>query len=131
VYGYYHDDTSLLNAINTIILENIDNTFIIGGDFNTIVNPLIDKKNGNAHKQGSKRLNELLKDNELIDVWRVKNPDTKMYTWHSNTNPPILCRLDYFLVSNNMFNDVSECNISYGFKTDHSTVSMVINTVST
>jgi len=44
VYGYNHDNTSLLNTINTIILENNDNTFIFGGDFNTKVNPLFDKK---------------------------------------------------------------------------------------
>jgi len=29
VYGYNHDDTSLPNTINTIILENFDKTFII------------------------------------------------------------------------------------------------------
>jgi len=53
VYGYTQDDTSLFNTLNTIIMENNDNTFIIGGEFNTIVNPLLDKKNGNlnAHKQ--------------------------------------------------------------------------------
>jgi len=108
-------------------------TFIIGGDVNTLVNPLLDKKNGNlnAHKQGSNRLNELLNEIELVDVWRIKHPGIKIYTWHSNTNPPIFCRLDYFFVSNNIVNDVSECNISYGFKTDHSTVSMVINIAST
>ena len=133
VYGYNQDDTSLFNTLNTIIMENNDNTFIIGGDFNTIVNPLLDKKNGNlnAHKQGSKRINELLIDNELIDVWRIKNPDTKMYTWHSNTNPPIFCRLDYFFVSNNIVNAVSDWSISYGFKTDHSVVSMVLDIVVT
>ena len=27
VYGYNHDDTSLLNTINTIILENFDNVY--------------------------------------------------------------------------------------------------------
>ena len=42
-----------------------------------------------------------------------------------------LSKFTRILVSNNIFNDVSECNISYGFKTDHATVSMVINTVST
>ena len=54
VYGYNQDDTSLFNTLNTIIMENNNNTFIIGGDFNTKVNLLLDKKNGNlhAHKQG-------------------------------------------------------------------------------
>ena len=129
IYGYNHDDVSQLNTINKTIMENNENTFIIGGDFNTIVNPLLDKKNGNlnAHKQGSKRLNEILNQNELIDVWRIKNPDTKMFTWHSNTNPPVFCRLDYLFISNNLVNNVSECTISYGFKTDHSTVSMVLD----
>jgi len=78
-----------------------------------------------------KRINKLLADNELIDVWRIKNPDTKMYNWHSNTNPPIFCRLDYFFVSINIVNAVSDCSISYGFKTDHSVVSMVLDIVAT
>ena len=55
-----------------------------------------------------------------------------MYTWHSNTNPTIFAdQTKYGLVSKSIVNDVSECNISYGFKTDPSNVSIVINTDST
>ena len=133
VYGHNTDDVTLFNTLNNILIDHNDDTFIIGGDFNTIVNPLRDKKNGNinAHKNGSKRINEIINENDLIDIWRLKHPDSYKYTWHSNTNPPIFCRLDYFFISSNIVNNISDCNISYGYKTDHSLVSMTLETSQT
>ena len=38
---------------------------------------------------------------DLVDIWRVKNPSTKSYTC-SQKSPNIFCRLDYWLISNNL-----------------------------
>ena len=46
IYGYNSDETSLLNKLQTYLGENEDKTFIIGGDFNTVLNTELDKKNG-------------------------------------------------------------------------------------
>ncbi len=59
-----------------------------------------------------------------------KNPTRCRYTWSSNTNPPVHCCLDYFfLVSFNLLSQIEKWNISYGFMSDHSSVSLLVMTV--
>ena len=64
----------------------------------------------------------------LIDIWREKNPNTYQYTWHSNSRPVIFSRLDYFLISNYLLNTLPKCQIKPGYKTDHSTVILSLDT---
>ena len=59
---------------------------------------------------------------DLRDIWRDKNPMLRQFTWHSSHRPPILCRLDYFLISNNLSNSVASCSHKASFKSDHSVV---------
>ena len=67
------------------------------------------------------------KTNELSDIWRIQNPQSKKYTWHSNHKPPIFCRLDYFLISNNLVNITQNCKIKTAYKTDHSLISISLD----
>ena len=60
-------------------------------------------------------------------MWRIKHPEKKQYTWHSNQSPFVHCRLDYFLVSENILNILKSCVIKPGFKTDHSMVSLTLD----
>ena len=55
------------------------------------------------------------------------HPDIKQFTWHSHHKPPIFCRLDYFLISENFRNSVVKHNI--GYKSDHSKVSLNIDLI--
>ena len=64
---------------------------------------------------------------DLSDAWRVFNPNTRQYTWHSSSKPVIFSRLDYFLVSNSFLNQISKCKIQPGFMSDHSLVSLELN----
>ena len=124
IYGPNKDDVELINILDKTLIENNSETFIIGGDFNTTLDNKKDKLNGNldTHKKCSVRIKEVMENNDLCDIWRIKNHDIKQYTWHSNTNPPIFCRLDYFLISSHILNLVKNCNIKPGYKSDHSIV---------
>ena len=64
---------------------------------------------------------------DLADVWRVRNPTLRQYTWHSSSKPVIFSRLDYFLISHSFLNQISSCKIKPGFMSDHSMISMVLN----
>ena len=55
---------------------------------------------------------------DLIDAWRVLNQDARRYSWRRR-NPEIHCRLDFFLVS-------QDTDISAGYKTDHSLITIKI-----
>ena len=55
----------------------------------------------------------------MLDIWRVRNPKARKYTWVSNTTPPIYCRLDFFLISTNLAGKVRKCDIHSGYQSDH------------
>ena len=109
--------------------NNEDKTFIIGGDFNTVLDIKTDKKNGriDTHKKCREIIKSIMNINDLTDIWRTKHPSKKMFTWHSNSKPTIFCRLDYFLLSNNIVNCTTKSEIKNGYKTDHSLITVSLN----
>lgn len=59
----------------------------------------------------------------LLDIWRNRNPHTERFTWR-NKSLKIQCRLDFFLISKNVYNVVSSCNISNAPESDHSVITL-------
>ena len=82
------DQLEFLNILKTLVLENDDSSLILGGDFNTYLNPFLDKANTihNAVSKYGKNLLQLMEDYELIDIWQVLNPTVKRFTWRQK-NP--------------------------------------------
>ena len=112
------------NELDNFVCENI----IYAGDFNFVLNLTLDKKGGRKHtnfKAREENFNYIVK-RDLIDIWRYKHTVEKHFTWRSNNNPPIMCRLDFFLISNSLKDYVVDTNIYHGFKSDHSLVSLHI-----
>ena len=100
---------------------------IIGGDFNLVLDLDMDKKGGLAktHTESVKTLKDFCAQVELLDAWRVLNPDTRRYTWRRK-RPEIQCRLDFFLITESLMCTVQSDNISTGYKTDHSLIEIKI-----
>ena len=48
--------------------------------------------------------------NDLIDIWRIRNPDKKQFTW-TQKKPLVRRHLDYWLVSTDVQDDLTETNI--------------------
>ena len=65
-------------------------------------------------------------EHDFADIWRIKNPSSKGFTWSQNL-PMILCRLDYWLISNNLQDSVSVTNIIPAIKTDHAAIPLDFN----
>ena len=61
---------------------------IIGGDFNLVLDLNKDKKGGRykTHTNSVKTLEKFIDELNLIDVWRVLNPDILRYTWRQKKN---------------------------------------------
>ena len=61
---------------------------IIGGDFNLVLDLNKDKKGGRSktHTNSVKTLEKFIDELNLIDVWRVLNPDIPRYTWCQKKN---------------------------------------------
>ena len=58
-----------------------------------------------------------------MDIWRIKHPDSKSFTW-SQKSPRIFCRLDYWLISNNLSDFVGSTEIVSAVQTDHDAISL-------
>lgn len=99
---------------------------IIGGDFNCIVNPNIDKIGGKVTygTTGNEQIQEIVKDFQLLDCFRILNPDEVNVTF---TSSKVGCRLDRFYITKYLCNDVVVCkNVPFG-NSDHDAVYLHLN----
>ena len=55
----------------------------------------------------------------LIDVFRYLHPEARRYTW-CRRNPIKQARLDYFIVSGPLIDLIQNCDITAGYRSDHS-----------
>ncbi len=104
-----------------LILINI----IIGGDFNFYMDHELDKQKNMTSKDNNpafrQEMNALLESLNLADCWRIQNPNSQRYTWHSRGKSS---RLDYFFISEHLLNDINKCSIETGLHSDHSIVNL-------
>ena len=65
-----------------------------------------------------------MKENlDLVDVWRIFNPDDKRYTWRQR-RPMVQCRLDFFLVSQSILGNITLADICPGYNTDQPMITL-------
>jgi hypothetical protein len=100
----------------------------MGGDFNFIFNPEFDRKGGAPIAVGNSRRN-ILKTMEditdylqLKDIWRVRNPQSKRFTWRRRNPDIIKSRLDLWFVSENLEDYIVKSDIVPFINTDHSAI---------
>ena len=103
---------------------------IAAGDWNTIISANIDKAGGQTIEGETltTEMKTLKLDLNLHDIWRLKNPLTKRYTFRQR-NPLIQSRLDYFLISHCSLDMVEETHILASFCSDHSCISLHLSSL--
>ena len=115
--------SSVLEDMNTDSSYNI----ILGGDFNVHFNSTLDNLGGRmVAKSSVQNIKELMLAHDLVDIWRLQNPETNQFTW-SQKNPPIKRRLDYWLISDSSQDYISKTNIIPAIKSDHSAIILNLN----
>ena len=97
---------------------------IVGGDFNVILDEVLDRRGGNKkRKESAKYVEELCVEHDLIDIWRIRNPSETRITWCQKT--PIIQRsLDYWLVSDCLQVNIDTVDITTAIKSDHSAITL-------
>ena len=85
---------------------------IIAGDWNLVLDPNLDDHNYKHHNnvKARERVEDLIVNLGLTDIWRDLNPEARRYTWR-------LCssRLDFFLISDTFVQYVENAEIEYGY----------------
>ena len=68
----------------------------------------------------------MLTEFNFEDIWRIKHPNIRSYTWSQNS-PLVLCRLDYWFTSHNLHDFIENVNITPSIKSDHSLITLQLN----
>ena len=109
--------------------EYATDNILIGGDFNTHLNPLLDKKGGTRilKTDYAKLVENLMTEFNLVDIWRARHAyDLKFTRTEKSRTGLIQSRLDYWLVSEGTSYLINNCTIKPGKRSDHSLIKLEV-----
>ena len=125
VYGPNKDDPTFYEQLKEQIIKMNCSDIVMAGDFNLVLDPARDydnyKRVNNPNAQ--EKMQDIINELELCDIWRQMNPDLKRFTWR-RSNPFQQSRLDFFLITDTVVSMVEDSDIVCGYRTDHSMVSL-------
>jgi exonuclease III len=123
LYGYNTDKPELFTEILQKSAGFANTSFLFCGDWNVVQNKSDDTYNviHDRNQNARKKIEELKETFELLDPWRTCYPVDKKFTWHQ-TSPIKQSRIDYFLVSEDIFSLMEYTKIIPGYRTDHSAI---------
>lgn len=130
-YGPNEDHPEFYTKLFNKLEESYENnSMIMGGDFNTALNTEKDLYNNKGLNHPKKRqiILEYLEKKNLVDVWRVRNPEKRTFSWRkSDSKEIIMSRLDYFFISEDLMLRVQDTDIKAKYRSDHSRITLTVN----
>ena len=125
IYGPNTDSPQFYTEVFDIITEMNTQSVIMCGDWNLVQDQNLDTKYYlNENNVRAKETVLLHKEQlQLEDPWRITYPSKMAFTWFQK-NPIKMSRLDFFLVSSDIMNLLSDITIKPGYRSDHSFVSL-------
>ena len=100
VYAPNSRQVTFFRKIKDLLTTFASGILVLGGDFNIPLDPLIDTSNGTSSLpyRALKQIKIQLKELTLHDTWRTLYPQTRDFTYFSNTHQKY-SRIDYFFLS--------------------------------
>ncbi len=84
VYAPNEYDSVFYQQLVSILLSLNDYHLVIGGDFNAVHNPILDRSQiSHSDKTSSKLFKGFIKQVDVCDIWRLRNEAVKDYTFFS------------------------------------------------
>ena len=123
LYGLNTDEPQFFDEMFNQLSNFSNSSILLCGDWNVVQDYTLDTYNivHNRNQNCRKKLEDYTESFELVDPWRVCFPDSRKYTWRQ-CSPIKQSRLDYFLVSEDIFSLMKTVKIIPGYKTDHSAI---------
>ncbi|XP_017563936.2 uncharacterized protein LOC108433712 [Pygocentrus nattereri] len=125
---YHHQkDEAILSRLSEYLQNNATGMMVIGGDFNAVFSPFIDKKEPTINQSHSVLLNRLklfMRSLQLVDVWRWLHNFMRFYTYYRRESTS---RIDFFFVPEECLWRVQSCEIEDVPANDHLPVSLELN----
>ena len=102
---------------------------VVGGDWNCTIDSLLDRTGEEPHIQSSATLSQVIAESGVVDVWRVKHPQARQYTWVKVLDGNIrAARLDRVYLSHSFSNRLLNSHIYLVGFTDHHLVTLDVHT---
>ena len=129
IYCPNRDETETMTTVNEWIGQNSGCPVILGGDFNTVLSPTIDRLSQNTSRnpdycpQRRKAVLNTMKEFDLVDIWRKLHPSENQYTFVRGNAQS---RLDFFLISDGLLhgNKSADCRVLPSCMSDHRAVEL-------
>lgn len=105
------------------------------GDWNVVQDQQLDTF-GYLHENNStkiiarRKVLEIMEEWELVDPWRTNNPTQRRFTWRTGGGNLKQARLDFFLISPDLYTRVDSSDIYPGYRTDQSLVTLSLLPIS-
>ena len=97
VYAPNKDDPNFFDTFFTKVYNFSNANLILGGDWNLVLNDLLDKDGGlpHANRKSKERLKSYIIFFNLTDIFRITNPKKKVYT-RFQSQPYTATRIVFF-----------------------------------
>lgn len=127
IYAPNNVEPDFFHNINQIV-GNMEGQVIIAGDFNQVMDGVIDRSipSGKSSPKDRAAIKMLVEDLNLVDIWRLVNPHEREYTFYSHCHKTH-SRIDLFLTSNTVVDSVVSCEIGAITLSDHGTVELQVD----
>ena len=100
--------------------SHVGKSIIVGGDLNICLDNTL-KIPSNLNKSYLDSLERLMQNLNMVDIWRLKHPNTVRYTRREKTRSGFTqSRIDHFLISCHLEFSVVSTDMVPGLKLDHS-----------
>ena len=120
------DSPLFFSKLQDLLQDNDADYCVICGDFNLVLNPVMDTY-GYKHINNPKARLATLKSMEgfgLVDIYKHQHPSALCFTWRKR-NPVKQARLDFYLISETLI-IIDNCEIKPGYRSDHSCIELTI-----
>lgn len=125
VYAPNNDDEEFIQSMILSIPNLHDHCLIMGGDFNFVLDPLLDRSSAKQQTltKSAKIIQNFSKATNVIEPWRYMNPTGRVYSFFSPRHNSY-SRIDFFLVDLKLLPIIKNIQYEAMVLSDHSPVSL-------
>uniref|UniRef100_H3AAD4 exodeoxyribonuclease III n=1 Tax=Latimeria chalumnae TaxID=7897 RepID=H3AAD4_LATCH len=121
-------DMMFFTTLQALLIEVQDIPLIVGGDFNQIIDPYLDRSRVEKLQKpppDREALLGLISGCGLVDIWRLVHPQSLEFIFCSSPHNT-RTRIDMFLISKYLVNSVKSCEIGIRALSDHAPVDLLL-----
>ena len=118
----------LQKGVQTAIKNSDCNNIVLLGDCNIVLDNNFDIVSGLPHsKTVVDHFNSFVNQMDLFDIWRLKNPKVRAFTWSCKHPTFTARRLDYIFLSSHLMSSSKKIEIKNIGLSDHKAVHLIMN----